>query len=504
MNKVYNIDCLELMKTMEDNSVDSIVTDPPYGLSKEPDIIDVLSKWINNEPYIHNSSGFMAHDWDSFIPGPEYWKECLRVLKPGGHLLAFGGTRTFDLISIALRIAGFERRDTIFWCYGSGFPKSLNISKQIDKMYGAEREVVGKIRGRTATKGGRFDDDNYIWQPEFDITAPSTSEAKQFSDFGTALKPAFEPILLCRKPLEKGLTVAENCIKWGTGGINIEGCRIAHVTVNGGNLADNSHLRDNINGGNGGHVISTESERRVVIPNQLGRFPSNLILSDDPEVQQEFAKYGKTKSGKVKSDKTGYNDGSIFINGVSNQDNQHGDEGSVARFFYCAKADKTDRNEGLDDFIPSKQINTTGKGLGNTLPSCPIHNKGLPSGSTKYLCGCDQSFSTTQDSRKIEYKNTHSTVKPTSLMQYMCRLITPPNGIIFDPFAGSGSTGKASILEGFRFIGAELGVEHTDIANARIQHAIENKEELVKKYSKQVDKILPKPVEEPKIENKFF
>jgi site-specific DNA-methyltransferase (adenine-specific) len=468
------------MKQMPDNSIDSIVTDPPYGLSKEPDITEVLTKWINGEEYAHNGSGFMGREWDQFVPSPTIWKECFRVLKPGGHLLAFGGTRTFDLVSIGLRLAGFERRETLFWCFGSGFPKSRDISKEIDKLLGEEREVVATTIGKggqnlntisrvgkndaiDAKGSGAFGIGAKQINIEIPVTAPSSDLAKKFDGYGTALKPSYEPILLCRKPLEKGLTIAENVVKWGTGGININGCRIELQE-----FGEDSRLggKGTWKTENAGWVVDGTTNRIDVGSSELGRFPANLILDDSDEVKEAFSIYSETKSGKGINEQEAYNSGtSMFFNGITTKNNQYGDFGNVSRFFYCAKADKEDRNEGLSGF-EEKMTSHDGR---ETLIENPF-----------------------QRNLSSINKNTHPTVKPLNLMRYLVRLITPPDGIVLDPFAGSGSTGKASILEGFDFIGSDMEEEYVDISNARIQHAIENKEALLEKYDKKLPKVYRK------------
>lgn len=231
MTKPYillNDDCLNALKKIPDNSIEAVCTDPPYGLSKQPDIAEVMQHWINGDTYEHKSNGFMGKSWDSFVPGPEYWREVYRVLKPGGHAAIFAGSRTQDLMSIALRFAGFEIRETIMWVYGSGMPKSLDVSKTIDKSFGAERtEVVGKSKRHNsrAFGSGEGDADYGTYSGGVpDILAPATDQAKQWQGWGTALKPAYEPIILVRKPLEG--TVAQNVLKWGVGGINIDECRV--------------------------------------------------------------------------------------------------------------------------------------------------------------------------------------------------------------------------------------------------------------------------------------
>ena len=360
-------DCLDKLKELEDNSVDSIVTDPPYGLS------------------------FMGKAWDKSVPSQEVWEECLRVLKPGGYLLAFAGTRTQHRMAVHIEDAGFEIRDMIAWVYGSGFPKSMNISKAIDKAAGATREVIGKREHPTLKDKSKLDRQsqtqyhaNNTIKDEWDVTAPATEEAKQWDGWGTALKPALEPITVARKPLEEK-TVAANVLKYGTGAINIDASRIST---------------------NPDNASSTSSEQ--------GRFPANLIHDGSEEVTELFpnTKAGGSVSGKEPS-RTGDENANCYgeydrVAWVSYNDN-----GSAARFFYCAKTSKKDRNEGVEN-------------------------------------------------------NNHPTVKPTDLMCYLVRMVTPKGGTVLDPFMGSGSTGKAAKIEGFNFIGVELGPEYFEIAKARI------------------------------------
>jgi hypothetical protein len=316
-------------------------------------------------------------------------------------------------MAVRIEDAGFEIRDLIMWCYGSGFPKSLDVSKAIDKAAGAERKVIGRAESwnRPDSEAGHTARMN-VSPGEYDITAPATPEAQQWAGWGTALKPALEPITLARKPLEG--TVAANVLAHGTGGLNIDGCRVEHVTVEGGNLALNPHLRAHINGGNGGNIIAHEDERRVVTPHASGRWPANLIHDGSDEVVGLFPVSGNG-SGKSTIAKRERNKGwcnSSPGEGVDAIDN-YGDSGSAARFFYTAKASRDDRSDG----------------------------------------------------------NTHPTVKPTDLMRYLCRLVTPPGGTVLDPFMGSGSTGKAAMLEGFEFIGIEREPQYFAIAEQRITRA---------------------------------
>jgi DNA modification methylase len=350
--EVLHGDCREVMAGMDECSVDSIVTDPPYGLS------------------------FMGKGWDKGVPGVEFWVEALRVAKPGAHLLAFGGTRMVHRLAVAIEDAGWEIRDRIHWVYGSGFPKSHDVSKAIDKAAGVEREVVGSRRQRANNPDSSNAPMNAsAGHVEF-ITAPATTAAQQWDGWGTALKPAVEPIILARKPF-KG-TVAANVLEWGTGAINVDGCRV--------NISEDDPGKKN-------YHTNRKTSRDYEIKNSLykvgmktvctsehrqGRFPANLI-----------------------------HDGS---------DDATAGMGDASRYFYCAKASKKDRDEGLR-----------------------------------------------------EWRNTHPTVKPTDLMAYLCRLITPPGGTVLDPFNGSGSTGKAAVREGFNYIGCELDPEYVEIARARIE-----------------------------------
>jgi len=396
LNRVYNMDCLEGMKLLDDNSVDSIVTDPPYEL------------------------GFMGKKWDStgIAYNVELWKECLRVLKPGGHLLAFGGTRTYHRMACAIEDAGFEIKDCIQWIYGSGFPKSHDISKAIDKKLGAKREVIGKLarndRVLPSGQGGYHGNihDTYRnkgrQKVQLEITAPATPEAKQWEGWGTALKPANEPIVLARKPLSEK-TVAENVLKWGTGGLNIDGCRIPiDPTVDDPRLGGKGSWKTDKAAKNvyeGGYV------GKNIQSSALGRFPANVIL-DEEAGRMLDEQSGVTRSGKVKSDKGAYSGVSAtgFLRGITTTQNQHGDSGGASRFFYCAKASKKERGEG----------------------------------------------------------NNHPTVKPVKLMEYLITLVTPPNGVVLDPFFGSGTTGIAAVNLGFHYIGFEIDKTYCDIATKRI------------------------------------
>jgi site-specific DNA-methyltransferase (adenine-specific) len=375
------------------------------------------------------------------------------VLKPGGHLLSFGGTRTYHRVAVAIEDAGFELRDSIAWLYGSGFPKSLDVSKAIDKAAGAERNILGidKVRGNSPSMMGRTDPSN----PEYDgstvgvgttyITEPATDEAKQWEGWGTALKPAFEPVIVARKPIEG--TVANNVLKWGTGGLNIDGSRIGSETMGGGTMPAMAS-GDSIVGRNQG------AERKENTNTSTGRWPANIIL--DPytaelldeqsgESSSKAANRGLRYSGNhggLAGQNKEYKEGTDGIRGFS-------DSGGASRFFYVAKASKRDRNEGLDNL--ATKVNGKMMRKANNTSNEPSE------GFERF---------TTQPAQ-----NFHPTVKPTSLMEYLIKLVTPPNGTVLDPFTGSGSTGKAAILQGFDFIGIEMTEEYLPIIEGRLKHA---------------------------------
>jgi site-specific DNA-methyltransferase (adenine-specific) len=477
MKKQQNVFCgnnLELLKNYPDNYFDSIVTDPPYGLGKEPNAEEMLKNWIEQGAFEVKGSGFMGKEWDAFVPQPIFWKEALRVLKHGGHVIAFYGTRTYDLGVLSMRLAGFEIRDCIQWVYGSGFPKSHNISKAIDKMHGSEREVIGKGKAGKAfnkVKGfgvntSKSDD----FTSEWDISKASTEEAKKWEGWGSALKPANEPIVLARKPLEKGLSIAENVLKWGTGAINIDASRIASNE----NLGRNNHARTF-----GTSYVVQKEDLYIDNSNGLGRFPSNVILTHHPDCKCEYFKYngeeeinedwnchndcpikildeqsGELKSGKMTANHNRTTNGSP--NGIYGKfDVNHplaetyGDKGGASRFFYVAKASQWERHYGLDNF--EEKNSASSEFRPNHLEKSLNGESGNPYGRWKPL------------------KNIHPTIKPIKLMQYLVRMITPPNGIILDPFSGSGTTGIACKIDDFEFVGLELDSEYVQIAKSRIE-----------------------------------
>ena len=405
---------------MESNSIDSIVTDPPYEL------------------------GFMGKAWDR--TGISYnvgmWKEVFRVLKPGGFLLSFGGTRTYHRMACAVEDVGFEIRDMVEWMYGSGFPKSLNIGKAIDKLQGNEREVIGekKLWGHNAGSGaGSFSKNEYEGQTGIVRLEPLTKGYSEWEGWGTALKPAHEPICMARKPLSEK-TVAENVLKWGTGGINVDGCRVEHD--------------EDLPIERAGKTLDTRDQGwgfKGVSRGNQGRFPANLIHDGSDEVMELFP---NTKSGEMNSVAKArqYNTyGKMYKRRVTNP----ASEGSAARFFYCAKASKSEREAGCEDLEKRFVRRDDGQPFGMNT------NQYRPDGSER---------------KPIPPRhNNHPTVKPIALMRYLCRLVTPPGGAILDPFMGSGSTGVAAELEGFRFIGIDQDKEAFDIACGRMAGGKEEK-----------------------------
>ncbi len=386
---LHHGDCLDVLAAMPDASVDAIVTDPPYGL------------------------GFMGKAWDDLPPGLPWAAECLRVLKPGGHMLAFGGTRTWHRLGCAVEDAGFEVRDSIAWLYGSGFPKSLDVSKAIDKAAGAERDVVGpslrhvsgKPEQRTDGLNGSGTFAESVGMCAF-ITAPATLDAQQRQGWGTALKPAFEPVVVARKPLSG--TVAANVLAHGTGALNIDGCRIE--------------------GGERPLIISKSEDSTGILGNGLngsshggsttaGRWPANVVL-DETQAEALDEQSGETsynppgKFGTQKVDSRAQGSTNIGPRGEGDEIFGYGDRGGASRFFYVAKADASER----------PRVNGTA----------------------------------------------HPTVKPLALMRWLVRLVTPPGGTVLEPFAGSGTTVEACIVEGFQCIAIEKGEEYLPLIMQRI------------------------------------
>ena len=387
-------DCLEVMQEMPKNSIDTIITDPPYGLE------------------------FMGKDWDHGIPGIPFWQEALRIAKPGAHLLAFGGTRTFHRLACAIEDAGWEIRDTVMWIYGSGLPKSHNISKAIDKAEGAEREVIGP---RVDTDGrARCQEPHackiyeHIYGQEWRtaeqikvITAPATPAAKDWQGWGTALKPAFEPITVAMKPLDG--TFAANALKHGVAGINVDGCRVECNDKAMFPVGVVSTTETIYGGGKGRYA----NRQRTNDLSPQGRWPANLLHDGSDEVLAGFPVSNHIEKRKHYTEQKRTN-GSFKTGFKKLTGALYGDTGSAARFFYCAKASQSERGNG----------------------------------------------------------NNHPTVKPLALMEYLCKLTsTPTGGVVLDPFMGSGTTGVACVQTGRNFIGIEIDPGYFEIAEKRIKEA---------------------------------
>ena len=407
-------DCLEELKKLPDNSVDAVVTDPPYGLSntKPAQVADVLKAWVTGDTVSvpAKKGGFMGKDWDSFVPPPAVWEECMRVLKPGGHMAVFAGARTQDLMGLSIRLAGFEIRDTLGWIYGSGFPKSMDISKAIDKAAGAEREVVGDspYASRKPNGSAGVASVGLSASPGAKITAPATSEAQRWDGWGTALKPAIEPIILARKSLDG--TVANNVLAHGVGGLNIDACRVS---------TDDDTARPN-----GVTAIWQEdgtAKAGIGGGSPAGRFPANVLL--DEHAAKEMDKQSGVSSSRASAGRNG-KDTAEATWGLNRKDDTvrgHNDSGGASRFFpvfkYQAKAPKKER---------------------------PVIER--------------------EDGTKIQ----HPTVKPLALLDWLCTLITPPGGTILDPFAGSGTTLQAARNKGFNAIGIEQDQDYIELIEQRL------------------------------------
>ena len=465
--------CLDTLKQLANDSIDSVVTDPPYEL------------------------GFMGKSWDStgIAFNVDVWQECLRVLKPGGHLLAFSGSRTYHRMAVAIEDAGFEIRDQIMWVYGSGFPKSHDVSKAIDKQAGVEREVVGKMANPASSIYSQSENE---MSRDVNITAPATAAAKQWQGWGTALKPAHEPMVLARKPLSEK-TVAANVLTYGTGAINIDASRVGFVSDD-----DKKESTDkNQHADFGTKPITNNTvygDYSMIEPKNYqptGRFPANFILTHNHDCQEtgtvtdditlngegndkmfhgkfnggqnqspkqsttttwsctpgcpatQFPNTGKGNNGKpFNYSGTEYNnkDTSLFNGDKPEAPSNYNDNGTAARFFYCAKASKSERNAGLD---------------------------GL---KKKSVAEWPQSLDGNDKRGAKPSSNFHPTVKPLTLIRYLIKLVTPPNGTVLDPFLGSGTTAVAATLDNFNWVGCEMTDDYLPIIKGRVDWATkENK-----------------------------
>ena len=431
MIRLHNHDCLEVIKMMIEDEVfvDSIVTDPPYEL------------------------GFMGRSWDStgIAFQKETWELCFKILKPGGHLLAFSGSRTYHRMAVAIEDAGFEIRDQVMWLYGSGFPKSMNVGKALDKKLGNERIKTGEKKThsnkgikqseqRTAIGAGAFGQ-----EVEEDVTV-GTSE---WEGWGTALKPAHEPLVLARKPLSEK-SVVDNVLKHRTGGINIDECRVEgndakYPDTNPDFRDQGRQSKENIGIDKLSFGQTENVKRKKVV--RKSRDENGVWTNDNSGMKAEGSEYAD-------ADPRGRFPSNVMHDGSGSIKELFEDK---SKYFYCAKTSKAERNQGLDNF-PIKQTQGGGGGIGN-------YKDDVNSASGKF------------GSEKAPSKNTHPTVKPIKLMKYLCRLITPKGGTVLDPFMGSGSTGMAAKEENFDFVGIEKEKEYFNIASTRIE-SVETKSTL--------------------------
>ena len=423
---IHNGDALDELRKIPDASIDAICTDPPYGLAEhKPERIALaLSSWLGGDrEHVPDGRGFMGRSWDAFVPPPAIWDECLRVLKPGGHLVAFAGSRTVDLMTMSIRLAGFEIRDGLTWLYGSGFPKSLDVSKAIDKAAGAEREVIG-LNPRAAQQTGKSGTAAYgeYGGAHEVLTAPATPAAEQWQGWGTALKPASEPIIVARKPL--GGTVAANVLAHGTGALNIDGTRVAgDVPTTTRGHGQFGVLNDD------GWKPSQDMQR--IEPHAGGRWPSNVLLTHGPDCGDVCTPGCPVAELDAQS--------GIMKDGTAVQRNGGGQE-----HFGGSKAGKRDDqgyggSGGASRFFPAFRY---------------------------------QAKAPTRERPKVDGV-AHPTVKPLELMRWLVRLVTPPGGTVLDPFAGSGTTLQAAREEGFASIGIEREPTYLPLIAARLGIEIE-------------------------------
>lgn len=539
MIKIHYGTCLELLKSLEDNSVDAMVTDPPYGLSDLPDIKEVLTHWMGGEEYEHGKAGFMSKTWDSFVPGPNIWKEVYRVLKPGAYAVVFASCRTVDLMGISLRLGGFVPRDLFAWLTGEGLSKGMNIGKALDKRAGVEREVIGPSGRHGGGTNLVYASDDWTKENMATIdmvkTAPATPEAAQWEGWNTQIKPANEPILLVQKPISEK-TILDNVLKWGVGALNIDACRVS---------------------------ISSESGDE---DNRSGRFPSNVLLSHIPDQLCPMCEgSGELREGhhpeceeieeKIdgerqwimlchpdceapdKSELIGHChhcDGSGWIRGCQRAGEKRvkgshdttgvwGGENVVysPREVPFSQDTDTDGRETVEDWrcvkgCPVGELDCQGadRGLyraGNKNTSDisgtrVTFGKYKPRPENPNYYADDQSnnvsrfYYTSKASRKERFFYCHTcrtvyprkdihhhkkhevfhhpTQKPLRLIEWLVKLVSPPNGVIIDPFMGTGTTLVAARDHGLSFIGADIQEEAVKIAQYRIDVGLQKADAL--------------------------
>lgn len=398
----------EVLSRWDENSVDAVVCDPPYGLGKEPDPRALMRDWLEKGFHEVKGAGFMGKEWDAFVPQPAFWAEVFRIMKPGAHLLAFSGTRTYDWMVLGIRMAGYEIRDQVAWVYGSGFPKSMDISKAIDKAAGAKRPVLGKRSdgvGNTARSLHKSEGFATSRSKEFAVTSAASAA---WEGWGTALKPAIEPVVLARKPISEK-TIAANVLRWGTGALNIEATRIGFASADDEAESKEKNRHADFGTEPGGNAVYGDFS---MVPRQnydpSGRWPSNVLLDQ-------------------------------YAAGVLD-----GKESDASRFFYVAKPDGAERNAGLESERVVTAAEVTGRKEGSAGLKSPRAGK-------------------TSDAA-----NFHPTVKPVDLMAYLIKLVTPRGGVVLDPFLGSGTTAIAAERLGHPWIGIELSPEYAALAEKRI------------------------------------
>ncbi len=523
-NIIIQGDAIEEMKKLELNSVDAIITDPPYGIGFmgkewdrfEPERIKKDTEYYNKRKVVKpevrksrlsmiSSAAAQAGSYDTSIIGArgfqkfcEDWsKEAIRVLKPGGFMLVSCSTRMYHRMTCGIEDAGFEIRDTIMWLYGSGFPKSLNIGqdfdrqecrKQLTKKLGRKptrdefkkqwetfRKVVGEIKRGDVQKakekgvGYLSDPANRNNEKQFGygvekITIPQTLEAKEWEGWGTALKPACEPIVVARKPLSEK-NVALNVLKWGTGGINIDTCRIGY------NMTDKDPATNPLyrkqagyknkqycDDGSSSYKLRDEKESERII-NEQGRFPANIILDEEAgKMLDEQSGNLKPQGNKLGKSIDTKGKGSFFGGGQVNDLNNYKDSGGASRFFYCAKASKSERNFGCEEMEQKDMRKEDGSA------------KSMEIFSNQYT---ESSGNPTGRGITSKRANNHPTVKPIKLMEYLIKLVTRKGARVLDPFVGSGTTMIACIKLGRIPMGIEKEEEYVKIANARIKPFLE-------------------------------